>query len=240
MRRISLLVVVMLLIAGMAYGGTPKAKAAAAKRSADKGSMRQCTGEGKQKTCKKIAVFSGHNAGKSQLRTEPLERPSGNISIRAENLNEEVTVTIYKQDGSFDEDALAQLDNLWRCTKTGEVRAVRAELYEQLSRIYDHFEGKQVQLVSGFRFAERDSSRHFHASAMDIRIPGVSVNTLYAFAETLDAGGTGLGIYPSGQFIHFDFRAPGEPSFRWVDYSGHSGPSKKSPGRTQPARKPNT
>jgi len=49
---------------------------------------------------------------------------------------------------------------------------------------------------------------------MDIRIPGVSVNTLYAFAETLDAGGTGLGIYPTGQFIHFDFRAPGERASR--------------------------
>jgi len=184
--------------------------------------------------------FSGHNAAKSSLRTEPLPKPSGEVWLRAENLNEEFRGNIYKQDGTFDDAALAKLDDLFRCTQTGEVRAVDAHLYEQLSRIYDHF-GKQVQLVSGFRFAERDSSRHFNAAAMDIRVAGVSTNELYKFAETLDMGGMGIGIYPTSQFVHVDFRAPGEPSFRWVDTSGHSGKSKstKRPtGRTQPARKP--
>ena len=164
------------------------------------------------KAKKRVAAFSGHNAAKSTLRTEPLEKPSGEISIKAENLNEEVTVNIYKPDGTFDEAALAKLDALFRCVRTGEVRAVRPELYEQLSRIYDHFEKKQIYLVSGFRFAERNSSRHYHASAMDIRIPGVSINTMYAYAETLDQGGMGIGLYPTSQFIHVDFRAPGEPS----------------------------
>jgi uncharacterized protein YcbK (DUF882 family) len=187
----------------------------------------------------RVAAFSGHNAAKSTLRSEPLEKPSGDISIRAENLGEEVTVNIYKPDGTFDEAALAKLDDLFRCVRTGEVRAVRPELYEQLSRIYDHFEKKQIYLVSGFRFAERNSSRHYHASAMDIRIPSVSINTMYAYAESLDPGGMGIGLYPTSQFIHVDFRAPGEPSYRWVDYSGHGGSShKKSTGRIHPARKP--
>ncbi len=56
---------------------------------------------------------------------------------------------------------------------------------------------------------------------MDIRIPGVSISEMYKFAESLDAGGMGIGIYPTSQFIHVDFRAPGEPSYRWTDYSGH-------------------
>jgi uncharacterized protein YcbK (DUF882 family) len=194
----------------------------------------------KAKAKHRVAAFSGHNAAKSALRTEPLEKPSGHIMLRAENLGEEVDVNIYKPDGSFDEASLAKLDDMFRCVRTGEVRAVRRELYEQLSRINDHFEGKQIYLVSGFRFAERNSSRHYHASAMDIRIPGVSINEMYKYAESLDAGGMGLGIYPTSQFIHVDFRAPGEPSFRWTDYSGHSGPSHKSKptGHTQPARKP--
>jgi hypothetical protein len=46
----------------------------------------------------------------------------------------------------------------------------------------------------------------------------------------------GIGLYPTSGFIHVDFRAPGEPSYRWVDHSGHDG--KKPTGRTQPARKP--
>lgn len=196
-----------------------------------------------KKKHRRAAAFSGHNAAKSTLRTEPLPKPSGDIWVRAENLNEEVKVNIYKQDGSFNDAALAQLDEVFRCARTGAVRAVRAELYEMLSRIYDHFEGKQIQLVSGFRFAERNSSRHYHASAMDIRIPGISINEMYRYAESLDAGGMGIGLYPTSGFIHVDFRAPGEPSYRWVDTSGHDSgkhtkKKSKPTGRTQPARKP--
>jgi uncharacterized protein YcbK (DUF882 family) len=233
MRRIGLIVAAVLLSTGA--GAAPqKAATTPAKAGA-----KAVSGKAKHR----VAAFSGHNAFTSTLRTEPLEKPSGHISLRAENLGEEVDVNIYKPDGSFDEASLAKLDDMFRCVKTGEVRAVRRELYEQLSRINDHFAGKQIYLVSGFRFAERNSSRHFHASAMDIRIPGVSINEMYKFAETLDAGNMGLGIYPTSQFIHVDFRAPGEPSYRWTDYSGHGGgggkkATKRSTGRTQPARKP--
>jgi uncharacterized protein YcbK (DUF882 family) len=190
---------------------------------------------------KRVAGFKGHNASKSSLRTEPLDKPSGDVWVRAENLNEEVRVNIYKADGSFDNAALAQLDELFRCTKTGEVRAVRAELYEQLSRFYDHFEGKRIDLVSGLRGDERNSSRHFHASAMDIKIRGISIKEMYKYAESLDGGGMGVGIYPVSGFIHVDFRAPGEPSYRWTDTSGpgsNKGKRKKPTHRTNPARKP--
>src|SRR5262245_15140839 len=190
----------------------------------------------------RVAAFSGHNAPKSSLRKEPLTKPSGEIWLRAENLGEEFKGSIYKPDGSFDDAALAKLDEMFRCIKSGEVRAVRAQLYEHMSRIYDHFGGKPISLVSGFRLTgERDSSRHYHASAMDIRIKDVSIRDAYNFAETLDTGGVGalgIGLYPTSQFIHVDFRAPGEPSFRWVDTSGHTPTRHKNPGRTHPARKP--
>lgn len=220
MRRIALLVLTALLLSAPASAAKSKKKK---KRHSD---------------------FRGHNALKSTLRTEPLPKPSGNVWLRAENLNEEVQVNIYKPDGSFDDSALAKLDELFRCSRTGAVRAVRAELYEQLSRFSDHFEGKRIDLVSGFRYAERNSSRHFHASAADIRIQGVSIKEMYKFAESLDAGGMGIGLYPTSRFIHVDFRAPGEPSYRWTDTSGpnsgkkHKKKKKKSTHRTQPARKP--
>jgi len=232
MRRIGVIVAAVLVCTGVVQATPQKADKTASSKSNTKSSS---------KAKHHVAAFSGHNANKSTLRTEPLEKPSGHISLRAENLGEEVDVNIYKPDGSFDEASLAKLDDMFRCVRTGEVRAVRRELYEQLSRIEDHFDGKQIYLVSGFRFAERNSSRHYHASAMDIRIPGVSINEMYAYAETLDAGNMGLGIYPTSQFIHVDFRAPGEPSYRWTDYSGHGGgghKKAKATGHTQPARKP--
>jgi uncharacterized protein YcbK (DUF882 family) len=231
MRRIWLILFAALCASTPAIAG-PQAKHA----PQNKGTIRQCDG-GK---CKRTPVLSGHNAAKQTLRADPLDKPSGHIHLRAENLGEDVEVDIYKADGSFDEGSLAKLDELFRDPKVGEVRAVRRELFEQLSRVQDHFEGKTVFLVSGFRFQERDSSRHFHASAMDIRIPGVSIYEMYKYCESLDPGGMGLGIYPTSGFIHFDYRAPGEPSYRWTDYSGHGGGGgkKKPAGHTQPARKP--
>src|SRR5689334_13235588 len=181
------------------FGGTAEAKPS--KRN-DKGTLKQCSRDGGKRKCRRVADFQGDGADKASLRTEDLAKPSGEIWLHAENLAEETKVNIYKPDGSFDEAALAKLDELFRCRHTGEVRAVRADLYEQLSRFYDHFEGKRIDLVSGFRFAERNSSRHYHASAMDIRIQGVSIKQMYAFAESLDAGGMGVGLYPTSGFIH--------------------------------------
>jgi uncharacterized protein YcbK (DUF882 family) len=187
--------------------------------------------------------FYGHNADKSTLRKTPLDRPSGHIRIHADNLEEELDVDIYKADGTFDDAVLAQLDKMWRCTATGQVRAIDRQLYEMLSRIYDHFDHKLIHIVSGFRATDNDSSRHWHGSAMDIRVEGVSYRTVYAFAETLDVGGDhamGIGQYPVNEFVHVDFRAPGDVSFRWTDTSGHapSRPASRPAGRTQPARKP--
>lgn len=176
--------------------------------------------------------FSGHGVKKENLRKEALPKPSGDVWVYAENFREEVKVNIYAPDGSFDDAALAQLDEVFRCKRTKEVRAVDPRLYEVLSTIQDHFGGKRISLVSGFRFQRNEGSRHYHASAMDIRIKGVSSRELYKFAESLDTGGMGIGIYPRSGFVHVDFRAPGEPSYRWVDRSGPGGKSKgKRPSR---------
>lgn len=228
----------LLVIAAFAFA--PATAEAKRKRSKTASTFKQCTGSGKKRKCKRVAMFQGHGAPKSSLRTEPLAKPSGDVWLRSENLDEEVQINIYKPDGTFDDAALAKLDELFRCRATGEVRAVRPELYEHLSRIYDHFGGKRIVLVSGFRFNERDSSRHFHASAMDIKIQGVSIREMYQYAESLDGGGMGIGIYPNSGFIHVDLRAPGDPSYRWTDWSGNSAAkkSKKSKRRTHPARKP--
>lgn len=227
----------------------PTKQARRARRGKKSAKVKLCStrkvGKKTKRSCSFVKEFQGHGVARASLRTEPLPTPSGNIWVRAENLGEEARVNIYKADGTFDEAALARLDEVFRCKRTGEVRAVDPRLYEQLSRIQDHFEGRQIELVSGFRFAERSSSRHYHASAMDIRIKGVSIRDMYAMAEGLDGGGMGIGIYPHSGFIHVDYRAPGEPSYRWTDYSGPGGGGKSKAkskrgkaGRTARAKKP--
>jgi uncharacterized protein YcbK (DUF882 family) len=253
MRWIAFMIAATLVAApgGAVAGPAPKAapaKAAPAKATAAKAAPAKTApakATAKASKPKRKATFSGHNTPASALRKDALPRPTGDVWLRAVNLNAEVRANIYKSDGTFDDETLAMLDELFRCVATNEVRAVNAKLYEHLSRIHDQFPGKPVELVSGFRYAERSSSRHFHASAMDVRVPGVPAYELKKYAETLDQGkdgpdgGMGIGIYPTTGFVHIDFRAPGDPSFRWTDWSGSKRkPAKKPPGRTQPARKP--
>jgi uncharacterized protein YcbK (DUF882 family) len=189
--------------------------------------------KGKRGKGKKDRYFSGHGVDKADLRSEPVPKPSGEVWLYSANFREEVRVNIYDPNGGFNDEALAQLDHIFRCKRTGEQRAVDPRLYETVSVIQDHFGGKRIELVSGFRFQENESSRHFHASASDIRIEGVSIRELYDYAESLDTGGMGIGIYPRAGFVHVDWRAPGEASYRWTD---RSPPERDSPGK-RPSRR---
>jgi uncharacterized protein DUF882 len=168
------------------------------------------------------AAFMGHGVNEPDLRHAPLPRPSGHIVVRSPALLESLDLNIYNEDGSYNQESLAALDHIFRCRKTFEERAVDPRLYEILSIIYDHF-GKAIDINSGFRYQRNEGSRHFHGSAMDISIAGISFHTIYMFAETLDTGGMGIGRYPRGNFVHIDFRAPGEPSYRWTDSHGSGG-----------------
>jgi uncharacterized protein YcbK (DUF882 family) len=219
---------------------------------------------------RRAKVFSGHGVDRTVLRKAPVPKASGDIWVYSVNFREEVRVNIYRKDGpaqasaamtavgqaraasdqdasaqsdpgrELDEEALAQLDQVFRCKRTGEVRAVNPRLYETLSVISDHFGGKRIDLISGFRFQREEGSRHFHGSAMDIRIPGVSIRELRKFAESLDTGGMGIGLYPRANFVHVDWRAPGEPSFRWVDRSSTRKTGGKRPSRRWHGKKPNS
>lgn len=173
----------------------------------------------RRRRCRFVRHFQGRSVRTAELRTSPLTRPSGKIALYNVHFRKTVNVNIYDADGDFDDAALAKLDNNFRCWRTGNERAVDPRLYEMLSRIYDHFGKKRIELVSGFRYQRNESSRHFHGSASDIRISGVTTRQLYNYARSLDVGGMGIGIYPKSGFVHMDFRAPGVKSYRWTDTS---------------------
>ena len=171
-------------------------------------------------------IFRGHAAGEAALRRETLSRPSGNLHLYSVNHRDEVKVNILKPDGSYDEDAVTKLNHFVRSRGTDTERTIEPRLYEILSHIYDHYGGRVLEFVSGFRDAPRSESYHYLGSAMDVRVRGVPVRELRDFVRTLDTGGMGLGLYPRVGFIHVDVRP--EPSYYWIDYSGHSRSKKKS------------
>lgn len=178
-------------------------------------------------------VFSGYQAPESSLRKTPLPRPSGKLELTSVNdPGAYLMVNIYSADGSFNEEALDQLNHFWKCRRSGTEKAINPHLFEILSHVYDHF-GKPIGLVSGFRNQERTTSFHFRGSASDIRVDGVNERELKRFVESLDTGGMGIGIYPHGHFIHVDIRP--EPSYRWVDTSPPGGgPKSKNKRRRSP------
>jgi len=166
---------------------------------------------------KKHGKFAGVVVPESALRKEPLGRPSGDLELRMNGLDESVKVNIYNQDGSYNVEALRSLDHLMRCRRTDDEKPIEPRLFTILSHVYDHFGGKTIDVVSGYRNQRKTTSNHYKGTATDIRIEGVAPKKIRSFAESIDTGGMGIGLYPRGQFVHIDVRPL--PSYRWIDMS---------------------
>ena len=96
-------------------------------------------------------------------------------------------------------------------------RALHPRMLQLLQAIVEHFPGRPIEVVSGYRPGE-GASRHSHARALDLRLVGVRHEALRDFARTLP--GAGVGFYPNSVFIHLDVRDTDEGSAFWTDYSG--------------------
>ena len=93
------------------------------------------------------------------------------------------------------------------------------ELVVLLQCIREHF-GAKVHITSGYRTAAHNRavggavySQHQYGRAADIRVSGVPVEQLAAYAETLLHGTGGIGRYPAKGFVHVDVR---KAKSRWV------------------------
>ena len=166
---------------------------------------------------KKQGRFRGRVVAEAALRTEPLGKPSGDLELRMNGLDESVKVNIYNADGSYNVDSLRSLDHVLRCRRTDDEKPIEPRLFTILSHVYDHFGGKPIDVVSGYRNQRKKTSNHYKGTAIDVRIGGVAPKKVELYAESLDTGGLGIGLYPKGQFVHIDVRPL--PSYRWVDYS---------------------
>jgi uncharacterized protein YcbK (DUF882 family) len=163
------------------------------------------------------------------LRSKPLERPSGNLHLYVLATRESLKVNIFNDDGSYNVEALRAATHMLRCKRTDAEKDIEPRLLTVLSHVYDHFGGRRLEVVSGYRNQRKMTSYHFKASASDIRVAGIKPPKVRDFVETLDVGGMGIGLYPRADFVHVDVRPP--PSYRWIDWarSDPDNPDKRPP-----------
>lgn len=112
----------------------------------------------------------------------------------------------------------------FRCKDGSDPVFIDDELVTLLQKIRDHF-GKSVTITSAYRTAAHNKavkgatySQHCYGKAADIRVQGVGVEAVAAYAETLLPNRGGIGRYPvkAGRpagWVHIDTRAA---KSRWV------------------------
>ena len=120
--------------------------------------------------------------------------------------------------GKISKVARRGLEKVLASWRTGRTEPVHGRLIRMLVRISDHFGGKPIYVVSGFRpYSPRQHtkhSRHNLGRAVDFRVHGVSKEELRDYCRRLS--NVGVGYYPNSSFVHLDVRS--YPAY-WVDVS---------------------
>lgn len=130
---------------------------------------------------------------------------------------ESMTVRLVDTRGRTRSTAQQQLREFLRPRESKKRKTPHARLLALLAQVSDHFGGRALHIVSGYRLPgglTRDTSRHVAGEAIDFRIPGVPLTELRDYCSHFE--NVGVGYYPNTQFVHLDVRRqPG----RWTDWS---------------------
>lgn len=134
-------------------------------------------------------------------------------------------ITLLDSHGRVRRNALDQLTKLMRPKNSKKRHEPHPRLVRLLGQVSDHFGGRQLHIISGFRIAggnTKDTSRHVAGHAMDFRIPGVPLDVLRAYCSGFSR--VGVGYYPRSKFVHLDVRTR---DARWTDWSLSGEPALK-------------
>jgi len=136
------------------------------------------------------------------------------LKLRAQRTGE-VFDDVFRSGPIIYDDALGEIDHLLRDWRRDEVVKIDRGLIDLLSFVQEGVGYDQpITVVSGYRSEATNkmlrrrnrnvakNSYHMRGMAADIRLPGVSPNTLRKLALKMKAGG--VGYYPRAGFIHLD------------------------------------
>jgi len=139
-------------------------------------------------------------------------------SLALDNLHtgEKLNVT-YWAEGSYNSDALAEVNYVLRDYRNGEKHPIAPSLLDLLALLRSRMESAEpFKVISGYRSPATNAmlrsahehsgvasqSLHMQGMAIDVRLDGRSLAALHDTALSLRAGG--VGYYPSSDFVHVD------------------------------------
>lgn len=136
------------------------------------------------------------------------------LSFHHTHTNEDLTIT-YKRDGRYDEDALKKINWVLRDWRRNETTRMDPQVLDAVWELYRDLGATQpIEIICGYRAPATNAmlrarssgvarfSQHTLGKAIDLHIPGVSLEAQRAAALRLQRGG--VGYYPSSTFIHVD------------------------------------
>ncbi len=129
-----------------------------------------------------------------------------------------VQLHIFDAQGHMRAQALMDMRELLTDPRSRVDHPIHWRLASLLVAVAAHYPGRALEVVSGYRHANRHhrKSAHLRGRALDFRVQGVPNRELF---DTLRASfeAIGVGYYPNSLFVHLDVR---EKNTVWVDYSG--------------------
>ncbi len=164
-----------------------------------------------------VASASASSANATKYAVSP-KHPGRVVFVRLVN-GEKRELQIVNKKGKLQPGVLPAMSKLMRFPINNQEHAIEPKLVENLAKVSDHFGGKSLEIISGFRPKTPNQytahSNHNVGAAMDFRIQGVPNEVLRDYCRTFK--NTGVGYYPNSLFVHFDVR---QQTTYWVDLSG--------------------
>lgn len=221
-------------------------KAAERRKAQEKNAAKEKAGDkNKRDPSKKNASKDDKKKGKAEARatskrSESYEqKPKRQGFVKMVRGTEQVSFQLLSRKGRLVPGALPHLGRMMRFEPTGAQIAPNPGLATMIGMVSDHFGGRTLHVVSGFRPKSPKQytrhSKHNLGHALDFSVEGVPNTVVRDFCRTFRHGG--VGYYPNSTFVHLDARPE---KVYWVDYSRpgerprYSGARPKTPSAAPP------
>ena len=150
---------------------------------------------------------------------------AGRVTLVRFGTKETQVIQVVSKKGKLMPGVLPHFARMMRFGPTNMEHAIDPRLAILISKVSDHFGGKPIEIISGFRpktpTQYTPHSNHNLGRAIDMRIAGVPNEVLRDFCKTFKQ--VGVGYYPNSLFVHFDVR---KVSTTWIDLSKPGEPPK--------------